>query len=213
MRLVAAALVFIAAMAVPARATALDLRVTGVGVRRPGGPASRVVATVELRDLLKDKFLQMVQQGRAVFVQIQADLWEDRRVSDRLALTTPALNYRIDRALDRGVVISDQFGNRVDQADVSLPLPLRVELGPATGLLDDGTYYVHAAVTAATVAERDIQQAGSAILGDPQSAEGLAGLGRFVFNTLLRIGQYLDTARAEATSGRFTGRVIRSAVS
>jgi hypothetical protein len=192
-------------LSVPARAAALEVRVSGVGVA-----SSTVVATFEMRDLLKDKFLQMVEQGRAVFVQIRADLWEDRRVADRLALTSPALNYRIDRGVDRGVIVTDQFGNRVEHPELAAPLPIRVELGPASALVDDRSYYVHAEISAATVAERDIQQAGAAILGDPESAEGLAGLGRFVFNTLLRIGQYLDTARAEATSGRLTGIAIRS---
>ena len=172
--------------------------------------SSRVTATLALQDLLRDRFLEIVQQGSAVFVQVQADLWEDRRVADRLALTTPALQYRVDRGAERGVVITDQYGNRSNHEDLRAPLPVRLDLGPATSLADDRAYYLRAQVTAATVADREIDQVGAAIFGDDQSAVGLASLGRYVFRTLLRIGRYLDSASAEATSDRYTGLQIKS---
>jgi hypothetical protein len=186
-------------------ADALEVRVSRVGVT-----ASRVVATVELRDLLRDRFLQVVQQGRALFLQVQADLWEDRRLGDRLALTTPALAYRIDRAGAGGIVVTDQSGTRADHPEVIAPVQVTVDLGPAGVLADERSYYVQVTVTAATVEERDLQQASAAFLGDPQSAEGLAGLGRFVFQTLLRIGQYLDASSATARSRAVTGVAIRA---
>ena len=71
-------------------------------------------------------------------------------------------------------------------------------------------YYVHAKVTAATVDEQDIERTGEAIFGDPQSGSGVAGLGRFVFRTLLRMGKYLESATTEVTSRRVSGREIRS---
>ena len=193
----------------PARAaTALEVRVGGVRV-----DASRVAATFELRDLLRDKFLSVLDEGRAVFLQLQAELWEDRRIADRMALNTPALTYRIVRDSTQGIVITSQFGDRSPHPDSRLPVPLRVDLGPASVLVNDTRYYLRAEVTAATVADRDIDQFGTAIFGDEQSAAGLAGLGRFIFSTLLRIGQYLDSASAEATSSRYTGQQIRSGVS
>jgi hypothetical protein len=172
---------------------------------------ARVVATLELRDLLRDQFLEVVQQGRAIFLQVQADFWEDRRLGDRLALTTPQLTYRIDRGGERGVIVTDQFGTRTEHQDITRPLEIRIDLGPASSLVDDRSYYAQVNVTAATVPERTLEQAGAAMLDDPQSAEGLAGLGRLVFRTLLRIGQYLDTTAAEATSRTLSGLAIRSA--
>jgi hypothetical protein len=193
----------------PARAaTALEVRVDSVRV-----DASRVAATFELHDLLRDKFLSVLDEGRAVFLQLQAELWEDRRMADRMALNTPALTYRIVRDITQGIVITSQFGDRAPHADRRLPVPLRVDLGPASVLVNDSRYYLRAEVTAATVADRDIDQFGTAIFGDEQSAAGLAGLGRFIFSTLLRIGQYLDSDSAEATSSRYTGQQIRSGVS
>jgi hypothetical protein len=196
-------------MVLPVRAaTALEVRVGGVRV-----DAARVAATFELRDLLRDRFLSVIEEGRAVFLQLQAELWEDRRITDRMALTTPALTYRIARDANQGIVVTSQFGDRSPLADRRLPLPLRVDLGPASVLVNESRYYLRAEVTAATVADRDIDQFGTAIFGDEQSAAGLAGLGRFVFSTLLRIGQYLDSATAEATSSRYTGQQIRAGVS
>ena len=189
-------------------AMALDVRVGDLRVA-----SSRVAVTFELRDLLRDKFLAVLQQGSAVFLQLQAELWEDRRMADRMTLTTPALTYRVVRDGSQGVTITSQFGERSPHGDRQAPVPLRVDLGPASVLNDTSQYYLRAQVTAATVADRDIDQFGTAIFGDEQSAAGLAGLGRFVFSTLLRIGKYLDSASAHATSSRYTRLQIKSGVS
>jgi hypothetical protein len=100
----------------------------------------------------------------------------------------------------------------VRHADIRQPLSLRIDLGPAARVLDDATYYVNASVTAATVDERDIDRAGQAIFGDEQAGAGVASLGRFVFRTLLRMGQYLESATTEVTSRRVSGREIRRGV-
>ena len=187
------------------RAAALEMRVEDIRAA-----SARVSATLELRDLLRARFLDVVRQGQSIFLQLQAELWEQRRLADRLALTTPALTYRIVGDGASGMVIVSQFGDRAAHADVRQPVPLRVDVGPASVLVDDRAYYLRAQVTLASIADRDIDQFGTAIFGDPQSAAGLAGLGRFVFGTLLRIGKYLESESAEATSGRYTGLRIRS---
>jgi len=190
--------------AVPA--AALEARVTRLRVT-----GTRLWAGVEVRDLLRDRFLQLVRDGRAIFVQLQADLWEDRRVFDRLVLTTPPMTYRIDRDVDgRGMVLLDQYGGSVRHDDVRQPIALRLELGEASRVADEATYYLHASVTAATVDEREIEQAGEVIFGEAQSADGLAALGRFVFRTLLRMGKYFESASSEVTSRRLSGREIRA---
>jgi hypothetical protein len=196
----------VALVSLPRAATALEARVTGVRVT-----GTRLWAAVEVRDLLRDRFLELVREGKAVFVQLEADLWEDRRVFDRMVLTTPPATYRIDPDTDgAGIVLLDQYGGTSRHADVRQPISLRVELGPADRVEDDQTYYLHTAITAATVDERDIDQAGAALFGGDESARGLAGLGRFVFRTLLRMGQYFESAETEVTSRRMSGRDIRA---
>jgi hypothetical protein len=203
LRIAAMLAVIITTFDVPA-AAALELRVGPVRAA-----SSRVAATLELRDLLRDRFLDIVAQGQSIFLQLQAELWEERRLADRLALTTPALTYRIAGDGGGGMVIVSQSGERATHADARLPVPLRVDIGPASVLVDDRAYYLRAQATLATIADRDIDQFGTAIFGDPQSAAGLAGLGRFVFGTLLRVGKYLESDSADATSARYTGSQIK----
>lgn len=185
---------------------AIEARVTRLRIA-----GSRVSAALELADLLQDKFLKLVRDGRAVFVQLEATLWEDRRVFDRIVITLPPATWRVDRdAAGPGVLLQDQHGGLLRHADVRVPLPLAIDLGPATRVADDAVYYMHAKITAATVDEQDIERAGQAIFGDEQSGSGLSGLGRFVFRTLLRMGKYFESATTEVTSRRLSGREIRT---
>ena len=196
----------VAIVSLAAPADALELRVMQL---RTTGP--RLWAVLEVRDLLQDSFLRLVRGGRAVFLQLEADLWEDRRVFDRVVLTTPPRTWRIDQdPAGPGVLVLDQHGGSVRHADVRQPLALRLDLGSAARIDEAGTYYVNATLTAATVDERDIEQAGHAIFGEEQSASGLAGLGRFVFRTLLRMGKYFESATTEVTSRRVSGWDIRT---
>lgn len=204
-RLFATAAVCAAIASTPARLLGFEARVAELRVAGP-----RLAAAIEVRDLLRESFLALVQQGRAVFLQLEANLWEDRRVFDRLVVTIPPGTWRLDRdETGNGVVIQDDHGGSFRHADVRQPFRLRVDLGAAARVDDEATYYLHATVTAATVDERDIDRAGEVVFGDEQSARGLAGLGRLVFRTLLRMGKYFESATTEVTSRRVSGRDIR----
>ena len=189
-------------------AAALEMRMAQLRVAD-----ARIAMTVELRDLLRDRFVELIEQGRAIFLEVQTELWEDRRLTDRLASTTTPVVYRILRDATRGILITDQYGNRSTTADERAPLPVRVDVGPVSALADDRSYYLHTIATAATFADRDIDQMGVAIFGDEQSAAGLANLGRFVLRSILRVGRYLESATAELTTSRYTGLQIKSGVS
>jgi hypothetical protein len=205
-RVLAGTALCVALLSVPHGALALEARVTEMRIT-----GTRLWAAIELRDLLRERFLELVRDGKAIFVQLQADLWEDRRVFDRMVLTTPAATYRIDPdAGTDGIVLFDQYGGTSRHADVRQPISLRVELGSADRIEDGQTYYLHTVVTAATVDERDIDQAGAALFGGEESSRGLAALGGFVFRTLLRMGKYFESAEAEVTSRRVSGRDIRA---
>jgi hypothetical protein len=187
-------------------AHAFDLRIAQLHAA-----ASRLSLVLELRDLLRDRFLQTIQQNRSVFLQIRAELWEDRRIADRLVLTTPEVIYRIDRDTAGGLSVRDQYGNQSSHNDFAI-VPIRIDLGALDRVADDRSYYTHAEVTAATVPEQGIDQLGTALFGDDQSTAGLASLGRFLFQTVLRIGRYLESTSSEITSPRYTGLQIRAGV-
>lgn len=197
-----------ASLAVMTSATveALEIRITRL---RMTGP--RLWAAVEVRDLLRDRFQPLVRGGRAIFLQLEADFWEDRRIVDRMVIATPPLTWRIDGDADgRGVLVHDQDGGSLRHPDPSQPIALRIDIGPAARVNDVASYYLHASLTAASVDERDIDQVGEAIFGGEGSGRGLAALGRFVFRSLLRMGRYFETATAETTSRRLSGSEIRS---
>jgi hypothetical protein len=196
----------LALLSLPGTALALEARVTEMRIT-----GSRLWAAIEVRDLLRDKFLELVRQGKAVFVQLQADLWEDRRIFDRIVLTTPPATFRIDPdTASGGIILFDQYGGTSRHADVKQPISLRVEMGAADRVQDSQTYYLHSLITAATVDERDIDQAGAALFGEEESTRGLAAIGSFVFRTLLRMGKYFESAETEVTSRRVSGRDIRT---
>jgi hypothetical protein len=206
--LAATAAVCAAAVSVPVSAAALEARVTRL---RAAGP--RVAAGIEVSDLLQDKFLSLVRGGRAVFLQLEAALWEDRRVFDRIVIALPPATWRVDRdPAGSGVLLQDQHGGLVRHADIRQPLVLGLDLGPAARVQEDSVYYLHARLAAASVDERDIDRAGETIFGEEGSNSGLVGLGRFVFKTLLRVGQYLESATTEVTSRRLSGRDIKNGV-
>ena len=201
-----AVMLAVALLASPATAGAFDLRLAQLQAA-----SSRVSLVLELRDLLRDRFLETIQQNRSVYLQVRAELWEDRRISDRLVLTTPEVIYRIDHEAAGGVSVRDQYGNQSSHDNLAI-VPIRIDLGALDAIADDRGYYAHAEVTAATVPEQGIDQLGTALFGDDQSAAGLASLGRFLFRTVLRIGRYLESASSEITSARYTGRQIRTGV-
>jgi hypothetical protein len=203
--MIAAAALCTAIVSAPAPLLAVEARVTQLRIT-----GTRLWVALEVRDLLRDNFLKLLREGRAVFLQLETDLWEDRRVLDRVVFAAPPATWRIDQDNNNGITLQDQSGEAIRQTDLRQPLSLRLDLGPATRVDDASTYYIHATLTAATVDERDIEQAGNTLFGDEQTTRGLAGLGRFVFRTLLRMGKYFESATAETTSRRLSGKEIRS---
>ncbi|HMH83457.1 MAG TPA: hypothetical protein VK531_11345, partial [Gemmatimonadales bacterium] len=62
-----------------APAAALDVQVKDLY-----SPLSSVTTTIELRDLLPDRFRKTLDDGGALHLRVQAELWESRPVWDRL---------------------------------------------------------------------------------------------------------------------------------
>jgi hypothetical protein len=191
-----AALIGMTLLARAATAAALDVRVKDVHV-----PATQVGATIEVRDILPDRFKRLVSDGRVLHLRVQAELWESRPVWDRLVFPAIVRMFRLSRARSGApLVVTDQAGAAVTYAAVPESMPVEIELGGRDRLTKADRYYVHVVATLGTVADREIDDVNDAVFGRDSESNGLASLGRMVFRTAIEISDYLQSVTAETRS-------------
>ncbi|MBZ5560246.1 MAG: hypothetical protein LAO77_23565 [Acidobacteriia bacterium] len=188
-----------------AHARALDVRVTDVRA------ASAIVqASIELRDLIPDRFRQVIDDGGVLHVRLQTELWESRPVWDRLVYPAMIRMFRLVRAATgRDVTLVDADGVSVPvPGRAGADIPVVVDIGDRARVTADSRYYVHVIATVGTLAEREVDEAGDAVFGRATEANGLGSLGRLVFRTALQVSGYLQSISAETKSRRILGRDI-----
>jgi hypothetical protein len=190
-------------LAAAASASALEVQVKDVR-----GPASSVTATIELRDLIPDRFKKTLDEGGVLHLRVQAELWETRPVWDRLVYPAIVRVFRFRRGPSGGVSVTDPNGTATAYPAAPRTLPVAVDLGDAKRLTPAERYYVHVIATLGTLAEREVDEVGDAVFGRPSEANGLGSLGRLVFRTVLQVSDYLQSVSAEAKSHRTTGADI-----
>jgi hypothetical protein len=191
-------------LSAPAGATALDVQITGVHA-----PASAVRTTIELRDIVPDRFKKMVDEGRVLHLRVQAELWQSRPVWDRLVYPAIVRMFRLGRgASGRDVSVTDADGTARNYPAMPSPMPIVVDLGDRARLDTAERYYVHVVATLGTLAEREADEVGDAVFGRESEANGLGSLGRLVFKTALKVSDYLQSVSAEAKSRKLFGRDI-----
>lgn len=171
------------ALLAPARASALEVRIKGVG------EASQIVqATIEIVDVIPDRFKKLLDENGAVHLRLQAELWESRPVWDRLVYPAILKAVRITR-------------DRIPPT----PWPLTLDLGKTDRISTAGRYYVHVVATIGTLAERDADEVGDAVFGRESETNSLGSLGRLVFRTALEVSDYLQSVSAEARTKKIAG--------
>lgn len=187
------------------RVLALEARILEV---RAVGPMVR--ARIDLRDLFPQKFRDIVNGGGALHVRIQAELWEDRPLWDRVVRPALVSVFRIarDPATSR-IAVSDAVGLVQSSDAVPDPLSLRVDVAPADAMGDDSRYYLRLMATIGTLAEKDIEAASDAAFGQDDGSVSIGTVGKVIFNAVLQATDYLQSVTTEATSARMTGREIR----
>jgi hypothetical protein len=173
----------LAAMAA-APAAALEVRVKDV---RSAGATVR--ASIELNDLLPDRFKRLLDANGALHLRVQAELWEIRPVWDRLVY--PAIV---------------QVVRMTPSAPPPEAMPVTIDLGKVDRIVATGRYYVHIIATLGTLAERDVDEVGDAVFGRESETNSLGSLGRMVFRTALQINSYLQSVTAETRSRKLTGK-------
>ena len=153
--------------------------------------AAAVQVSIELRDVVPERFRKVLEDNGTLHLRLQAELWESRPVWDRLVY--PAI-LRVIR-LTRGTAPSG-------------PLPMTIELGQTDRIVATGRYYAHVIATLGTLADRDADDVGDAVFGRESEANSLGSLGRLVFRTALQISDYLQSVSAEAKSRKLAGADI-----
>ena len=168
---------------VAARASALDVRVHEV---KTG--SSTLHASIEIKDLVPDRFKRILEDNGVLHLRLQAELWEVRPVWDRLVF--PAIVRVVQLTRD---------------ARPPDPMPVTLDLGDAQRIAASGRYYVHVIATLGTLAEHDADDVGDVVFGRPSETNSLGSLGRLVFRTALQVGNYLQSVSAETRSKKISG--------
>ncbi len=186
------------------RAAALDVQVTDVYA-----PGTAVQTTIELHDIVPDRFQKMIDDGRDLHLRVEAELWESRPVWDRLVFPAIVRVFRLGHVPSgRDIAITDQNGGARTFPSMPDRLPVVLDLGDKGRLGLAEKYYVHVVATLGTLAEREVDEVGDAVFGGDADANGLGALGRLVFKTALKIGDYLQSVSAEAKSRKLPGATI-----
>lgn len=192
----------------PSSAAALETKL--IEVRVAGGS---LFAALELRDLFPAKFQAILENGAAIHLRLQLELWEDRAVWDKLA--TPAVISVFRMVLDpqtRLVKVADRYGEVSRQPAWQEPLSLRVDLGRPDSVEDGARYYIRALATLGTIAEKEGAAAGNAVFGDDDSAVSMAAMGKMLFRAVLSVNDYLQSVASDSRSRQLTGRELKSGV-
>ena len=197
----AAAVVCVLLAAAPA--AALEVQVKDVQA-----PSSSVTTTIELRDLLPDRFRKTLDDGGVLHLRVQAELWESRPVWDRLMYPAIVRVFRYARAPGNGLSITDPSGSATTYPAPPRSMPVVLDLGAAARVTPAERYYVHVIATLGTLAEREVDEVGDVVFGRASETNGLGSLGRLVFRTVLQVNDYLQSVSAEAKSRKTSGAEI-----
>ena len=148
-----------------------------------------VRASLELKDLVPDRFKRLLDDNGTLHLRVQAELWESRPVWDRLVYPAIVRAIRVTQS-----------------ARPPDPMPLQLELGKSDRIDTAGKYYVHVIATLGTLAERDADEVGDVVFGRESETNTLGSLGRLVFRTALQISDYLQSVSADVRSRKISGR-------
>src|ERR1051326_6811360 len=136
-----------------------------VEVKRVQSQAQSVKATIELRDVVPDRFKRVLDEGGPLPLRVQAELWESRPVWDQLVYPAIVHIFRLmQQAATRDIAIDDSRGTTAYRA-IPNPMAIDLDLGSRVRIVSGGRYYVHVVATLGTVAERDVDDAEDAVFG------------------------------------------------
>lgn len=202
--IVFACLVIVVVMNAAAPALALEARILEIRIA-----GKTLLASIDLTDSLPDKLRRVLEQGGALHVRIQTELWEDRPVWDKLVRPALVTVFRIVRdPTTTHIAISDAVGPVLSGAQLPNPLSLRVNVAPADSLNDGGRYYIRMLATVGTLGEREAEDTGAAVFGKDEGAVSIGKVGRLIFSTVLQASDYMQSVSDEARSNTFRKKEV-----
>lgn len=190
--------------AAPVRAADMGVQ---LGEIRAVGPSIR--ASIDLREVFTEKFRSILQSGGRLHLRVQAELWEDRPLWDKLVRPAIVSVFRIIRDPQSQLVVSDSVGVVTTVPWTATTLSLRVEVAPSEAVDDNRKYYLRLVATVGTIAEKEIEGTGDAVFGRGESAVSVARVGKVIFNTVLQISDYLQSLSAELQGPVMIGRDLK----
>lgn len=190
----------------PVRAEALSCAIT-----ETRNAAGTLRAVLEVRDPFgSSRFRDMIDRGGTLFLRLQADLWEDRSVWDKLVQPAIVRVFRVMRDANGALTLQDSSGATTTFKEFPKRLPLAFDVGPVAGMTDQARYYMHAQFTIGTVEERDIEEVSEGVFGPDDKSVSLGSIGKFVFRKLLQVSDYLQSESCQFSSRKFgVGDLIR----
>ena len=192
---------------VPASGFALETRILEIRIA-----GKTLLASIDLGDAFPEKLRRVLEQGGALHVRIQVELWEDRPVWDKLVRPALVTVFRIVRdPTTTHIAISDAVGPVLSAAQFPNPLSLRVNVAPADALTDDGRYYIKLNATVGTLGEREAEDTSAAVFGKDEAAVSLGKVGKLILNTVIQANDYLQSVSDDARSNSFSKRDVTPA--
>jgi hypothetical protein len=182
-----------------------------IQVSTPRVPANAVSTTIQLRDVLPDRFRKLLEGGGVLHLRVQTELWQSRPTWDRLVYPAIVRVFRFARGQSgREVTITPTGGTASTYTAMPNPMPIAIDMGGPERLNATDYYYVHAVATLGTLADREDENVSDALFGRESETGTLGSLGRLMFRKVLQISDYLQSVTAEAKSGTLPGGEILS---
>jgi hypothetical protein len=169
--------------------------------------AARVIATVDVRDPVPDRFKRLIEDGGVLHLRLQAEVWESRPVWDRLVYPAIVRVFQVARGLaGGGISVADSAGSSTFYPASPNLLTVTMDLGQSARITASARYYLRILATAGTLAQRDADDVGDVVFGRDTEPTGLGSFGRMIFRTVIKVSDYLQSVSAETTSRKMPGR-------
>jgi hypothetical protein len=171
------------------------------------GAAGGIEVIVELSHLVGPRFSKLVDNGGVLHLRMESELWEQRKVWDRLVVPSQVTVLRVFKDRRAWLVVGDSLGPIVETPDMTQPVHLQLHL-PVAGIREQGQYYLRASAKIGTVEQTDIDNMSEAFLGE--QGGGLTSFGKLFFRKVLQLSDYLQSESCVIRSEPIPGRKLLS---